>query len=63
MHAAQLLSSVLMSGYFIYGSRLEEAKLLTYHGDVYARYRKKVAGIFPVPGKILSKREADELVG
>ncbi len=61
MHAAQLLSSVFMSAYFIYGSRLEEAKLLTYHGDVYARYRKKVAGVFPVPGKILSAQEAQAL--
>ena len=61
MHAAQLLSSILMSGYFIYGSRLEEAKLLVYHGDVYQRYRERVAGIFPLPGKILSRREAQEL--
>jgi len=61
MHAAQLLSGVFVSAYFIYGSRLEEAKLLTYHGDAYARYRNKVAGVFPVPGKILSAQEARAL--
>jgi len=63
MHAAQLLSSVFMSAYFILGSRLEETKLLAYHGDAYARYRERVAGVFPVPGRILSQREARELTG
>ena len=44
--------------YFIIGSRLEEEKLIRYHGEVYRRYRDRVPGLVPLPWKHL--READE---
>ncbi|HUW50699.1 MAG TPA: hypothetical protein VMV75_06760, partial [Sulfuricella sp.] len=37
MNAAMLLSSAMITAYFIVGSRLEERKLLVYHGEVYRR--------------------------
>lgn len=63
MNAAQLLSSVLVTLYFLIGSRLEERKLLVYHGDAYRRYRERVPALFPLPWRYLTKREADRLAG
>ena len=62
MNAAMLLSSVMMTIYFIIGSRLEEEKLLIYHGEVYRTYMKRVPGLLPLPGKSLTTQEATELV-
>ena len=39
MDVATLVSSVLMSAYFIVGARLEEAKLAAYHGAAYRCYQ------------------------
>jgi methanethiol S-methyltransferase len=63
MNAAMLVSAVMITAYFIVGSRLEEKKLLLYHGERYRRYRDKVAGLVPLPWKILARDEADELSG
>ncbi|MDP3481903.1 MAG: hypothetical protein Q8S05_01185 [Sulfuricella sp.] len=62
MNAAMLLSSVMMTVYFIIGSRLEEEKLVVYHGDVYRRYMERVPGLIPLPWKSLTAKEAAELV-
>jgi len=62
MNTAMLLSAVLMTLYFIVGSRLEERKLLVYHGDVYQRYQRRVPGLLPWPGKSLSAEEAATLL-
>jgi protein-S-isoprenylcysteine O-methyltransferase Ste14 len=53
MNLAQFISSALATVYFTLGSRLEEKKLLVYHGDVYRRYMEKVPGLFPLPWKYL----------
>ncbi len=58
----QLLVYSLVSAYFIFGSRLEEHKLIAYHGIVYRKYQQKVAGIFPLPWKILSAKQAEDLL-
>lgn len=58
----QLLIYTLVTLYLIVGSRLEERKLIAYHGKVYEAYRKRVAGLFPLPWKILSKRDATALL-
>ena len=58
----QLVVYLLVTAYFIYGSRLEEKKLMAYHGEVYKKYRQKVAGLFPLPWKILSREEAEQLL-
>ena len=60
--SVQLVVYLLVTAYFIYGSRLEEKKLIAYHGEVYKKYQQKVAGLFPLPWKILSREEADNLL-
>lgn len=61
MNTSLLLSSVMMTLYFVIGSRLEEKKLLVYHGEVYRRYMARVPGLVPLPWKSLSAAEAAEL--
>lgn len=58
----QLLVYILVSAYFFFGSRLEERKLIAYHGEVYKKYQQKVAGIIPLPWKILSEKQAELLL-
>jgi len=62
MNLAMLISGVMMTIYFIVGSRLEEAKLLIYHGEVYREYMKRVPGLIPLPWKSLTAQEAAALV-
>ncbi len=56
------LSALLITLYFVVGSWFEERKLVAYHGDVYRLYRKRVAGLVPLPWRILSSTEAERLV-
>ncbi len=58
----QLLIYLLVTAYFIYGSHLEEKKLIAYHGEVYKKYQQKVSAIIPLPWKILSKKQAEHLL-
>lgn len=58
MNAATLLSGMLITLYFAIGSRMEERKLLAYHGDVYRRYKARVPALIPLPWKSLSSEEA-----
>jgi protein-S-isoprenylcysteine O-methyltransferase Ste14 len=62
MSEAMLLSALAMTAYFVVGSRLEERKLIAYHGERYRRYRERVAGLVPLPWKILGKAQARDLV-
>lgn len=62
MNATTLLSSVFITLYFVIGSRLEEQKLLTYHGDTYRRYMARVPGLIPLPWKSLTAEEARVLL-
>ncbi len=59
MDEARLISSLLITAYFFLGSRLEENKLMIYHGDIYRNYRKKVPAIIPIPWKYL--KQSDQL--
>lgn len=61
MDPAFLLTAVLASLYFIIGSRLEERKLIEYHGDAYRHYRERVPGLIPLPWSFLNREEAEEL--
>jgi protein-S-isoprenylcysteine O-methyltransferase Ste14 len=61
LNAAMLLSGSVITLYIIVGSRLEEQKLLIYHGEIYRRYLARVPGLFPLPWKFLSTAEAQEL--
>ncbi len=55
---SQLTATIAASLYFVIGSRLEERKLLTYHGEAYARYRARAPGLIPRPWRRLSAAEA-----
>lgn len=61
MNLAQLITSLAASFYFTIGSRMEEKKLLVYYGERYRRYMQRVPGLFPLPGRVLSAREAAAL--
>ncbi|MEJ2576252.1 MAG: hypothetical protein P8106_06090 [Gammaproteobacteria bacterium] len=61
LNAAWLLSAVVMSGYFWFGSVLEERKLIAYHGEAYRRYRARVPRLLPLPWRRLTPAEAVEL--
>ncbi|HEY9148772.1 MAG TPA: hypothetical protein VIQ22_07140 [Gammaproteobacteria bacterium] len=58
----QLLIYLLVTLYLVIGSRLEERKLIAYHGEVYREYRRRVAGLIPLPWKTLSQPQADALL-
>jgi protein-S-isoprenylcysteine O-methyltransferase Ste14 len=62
MEPALLVTAAAVSLYFIIGSRLEERKLLVYHGDAYRRYREKVPGLVPLPWRYLGHEEARALL-
>jgi len=62
MNVSFLISAIMMTLYFILGSRLEENKLTAFHGDQYRLYKKHVAALIPLPWRILSKQKAEEIV-
>lgn len=62
MDEVRLVSAICISLYLWLGSLLEERKLLVLHGDVYARYRRRVNGLIPWPGHVLDAAEARALV-
>lgn len=62
MDAARLTSSLCVTAYLWIGSLLEERKLLALHGTPYARYRAAVAGLVPLPGRFLTREQADALL-
>jgi len=53
MDTAWLVSSIMLTLYFWLGSKLEDRKLVTYYGERYESYMKKVCGIFPLPWRTL----------
>ncbi len=57
-----LTNAIMLTLYFIIGSRLEERKLVQYHGEIYTQYSQKVPGLIPRPWRYLTKAEADELL-
>jgi hypothetical protein len=61
MNLALLLSAIVITLYFIVGSRWEERKLIAYHGEIYRRYRQQVPGLIPLPWRYLNRIEAEAL--
>jgi protein-S-isoprenylcysteine O-methyltransferase Ste14 len=61
MNLAMLLSASVITLYFFIGYRLEERKLVAYHGTAYRLYQQKVPGLIPLPWRYLNRREAEEL--
>ena len=61
MDAPLLLTSLLVSGYFALGSRLEERKLEAMYGVVYRDYCRAVPGLLPRPWRCLDAERAAQL--
>jgi protein-S-isoprenylcysteine O-methyltransferase Ste14 len=62
MDPARLVSALMITAYLVFGSWLEERKLLHYHGDRYRLYRERVAPLIPMPHRILTRKEAEQLL-
>lgn len=58
MRLSGAISAVAITLYFLFGSRLEERKLLQYYGAAYARYRERVPGLLPRPWRRLTAAQA-----
>ncbi len=61
MDTLRLTSALLITGYLVIGSRLEERKLLAHYGERYRRYCRQVPGILPRPWRRLTRRQAAAL--
>ncbi|MCG7907588.1 MAG: hypothetical protein JAY67_04460 [Candidatus Thiodiazotropha taylori] len=61
MDPARLVSAISITLYLWLGSRLEEQKLVTFHGTIYQEYRRRVPGLIPRPWRYLSESEVREL--
>ncbi len=61
LNAAWLTAAVVVTLYLVFGSRLEEDKLIALYGDAYRRYRAQVPALLPLPGRHLSREEARAL--
>ena len=62
MDPASLVTAISITVYFIVGSRLEEQKLLVYHGEIYRDYRARVSGLVPLPGRYLTQQEFKQIM-
>ena len=62
MNVAFLVTAVVITLYLVVGSRLEERKLIVYHGDVYRDYRRRVPALAPRPWRYLTRAQARELL-
>lgn len=62
MDGVLLISSLMITGYFMLGSILEERKLLVYHGARYRHYRKRVPALLPLPWRYLTAQQAEALM-
>jgi len=59
MDAARLVAASLATGYVVIGIRLEERKLLEYHGARYRAYRERVPALLPLPWRWLDAAAAE----
>jgi len=62
MDPAFLTTAVMITLYFLLGSRLEERKLVVYHGQLYRVYRRQVPSLVPLPWRYLTRQCAQELI-
>ncbi|PKN42867.1 MAG: hypothetical protein CVU60_03485 [Deltaproteobacteria bacterium HGW-Deltaproteobacteria-18] len=49
--AAELVTSLVLTGYVLVGTWLEERKLVHVHGDAYRNYQHRTPKFFPWPGR------------
>lgn len=57
-----LTNAIMITLYFVIGSRFEERKLRRYHGEVYQRYSESVPALIPRPWRYLGKQQAQQLL-
>jgi len=57
-----LTNAIMITLYFIIGSRFEERKLRRYHGEAYQRYAERVPALIPRPWRYLSRQQAAQLL-
>lgn len=62
MNEPLLATALVLTAYFVVGSRLEESKLVAHFGESYRVYMKRVPALIPLPWKYLTKAEAEALV-
>lgn len=61
MDVLRLTSALMITGYLVIGSRLEEQKLIGWFGDIYRDYMARVPGLVPSPWRHLKPAEAEAL--
>ena len=57
-----LTNAIMITLYFVIGSRFEERKLHRYHGEVYQRYAELVPALIPRPWRFLTRQQARMLL-
>ena len=57
-----LTNAIMLTLYFIVGSRFEERKLIQYHGDTYRQYMARVPGLLPLPWRYLSRDQVKDIL-
>jgi protein-S-isoprenylcysteine O-methyltransferase Ste14 len=62
LNAGWLAATLVITIYLAIGSRLEERKLAEAFGEPYRRYRERVPGLIPLPGRSISREEANALL-
>ncbi len=62
LDAVMLVSAIMLTLYFVIGSRIEEKKLRHYYGETYQRFQQRVPGLIPRPWRYLTRQQAQALV-
>ncbi|MDD4881551.1 MAG: hypothetical protein PHR30_14515 [Gallionellaceae bacterium] len=62
LNAGWLVATLAVTLYLVIGSRLEDRKLIAVFGAPYRRYRDRVPGLVPLPGRYLRADEAENLL-
>ena len=62
MNAALLVTALVLTLYFVIGSRLEDNKLVDCYGEPYRRYRDRIPGLVPLPWRHLSRQDTADIL-